>query len=188
MSEALDRRPEMTRGRSSRRRTLLLLFTIVLLGVAVYWVLAASPISPGKEQMLLEGRPVVVEYAESATAEDLKLPFYPGAEIETSFSYQVQTRGGVPITYYASAILLTDDAPDRVAQEYRSRLPGRPEPEKLDDPSGERYVLAVAGGDEVRRVSITARDGGSRIELTRATRPTPPKPGLQPRFPRGTPV
>ncbi len=178
----------MTRGRSSRRRTLLLLFTIALLGVAVYWVLAASPISPSEEQMRLEGRPVIVEYAESATAEDLKLPFYPGAEIETSFSYRIETRGGVPITYYASAILLTDDAPDQVAQAYRAQLPGKPEPEKVDDPSGERYVLAVAGGDEVRRVSITAREGGSRIELTRATRPAPPEPGLRPRLPRGTPV
>jgi hypothetical protein len=178
----------MTRGRSSRRRTLLLFFTVALLGVAVYWVLAASPPSPTREEMRLDGRRVVVEYADSATAEDLKLPFYPGAEIESSFSYRVETRGGVPITYYASAILLTADAPDEVAQAYRARLPGSPEPEKVEDASGERYVLAVAGGDEVRRVSITAREGGSRVELTRATRVEIPQPGLRPRSPRGTPA
>ncbi len=178
----------MTPGRSSRERILLLFLAVALLAVAAYWVLAASQPSPSREQMRLDGRPVVVEYADSATAEDLKLPFYPGAEIETSFSYKVETRGGVPITYYASAILVTADAPDKVAQLYRSQLPGSPEPEKVDDPSGERYVLAVAGGDEVRRVSIAARDGGSRVELTRATRPVPPKPGLRPPLPRGTPA
>jgi len=178
----------MTPGRSSRGRILLLFLAVALLAVAAYWVLAASQPSPSREEMRLDGRPVMVEYADSATAEDLKLPFYPGAEIESSFSYKVETRGGVPITYYASAILVTADAPDEVAQAYRSQLPGNPEPEKIDDPSGERYVLAVAGGDEVRRVSITARDGGSRVELTRATRPAPPKRELRPALPRGTPA
>ncbi|MCJ7821742.1 MAG: hypothetical protein MUQ26_01450, partial [Armatimonadetes bacterium] len=170
----------MTPGRSSRGRILLLFSAAALLAVAAYWVLAASQPSPVREEMRLDGRPVTVEYADSATSEDLKLPFYPGAEIETSFVYTVETRGGVPITYYASAILVTADPPDKVAQAYRSQLPGNPEPEKIDDPSGERYVLAVAGGNEVRRVSITARDGGSRVELMRATRPDVPKSGLRP--------
>jgi len=178
----------MTPGRSSRGRILLLFLAVALLAVAAYWVLAASQPSPSREEMRLDGRPVMVEYADSATAEDLKLPFYPGAEIESSFSYKVETRGGVPITYYASAILVTADAPDEVAQAYRSQLPGNPEPEKVDDPSGERYVFAVAGGNEVRRVSIAARDGGSRVELTRATRPDVPKSGLRPPLPRGTPA
>ena len=178
----------MTTGRSSRGRILLLLLAVALLAVAAYWVLAASQPSPKREEMRLDGRPVMVEYADSATAEDLKLPFSPGAEIESSFSYRVETRGGVPITYYASAILVTADAPDKVAQVYRSQLPGNPEPEKVDDPSGGRYVFAVAGGNEVRRVSIAARDGGSRVELTRATRPDVPKSGLRPPLPRGTPA
>jgi len=178
----------MRRGRSSRRRTLLFLFTGGLLALAVYWVLAGSPPAPTREIMRLDRRPVVVEYADSAAAEDLKLPFYPGAQVESSFRYAVETRGGIPVTYYASAVLVTGDGPETVAQAYRSKLPGNPEPERIEDAQGERYVLAVAGGDEVRRVSISAREEGSRIELTRATRPVVPGPGLRPGPPVGTPA
>jgi len=162
--------------------------TVALLVALAYWVLAASPLSPGREGMYLDGRRVLVDYAASASAEDLMLPFHPEAEVESGFSYAVKTTDGIQITYYASAVLATTDAPEKVAESYRAQLPGNPEPEVIEDASGKRYVLAVAGADEVRKVSISAREEGSRIELTRAARPAVPKPAPRPRRPGETPA
>ncbi|UCC69563.1 MAG: hypothetical protein JSV79_06575 [Armatimonadota bacterium] len=169
-------------------RTPLLFLTVGLLAALAYWVLAASPPSPSREEMTLDGRPVVVEYAPSASAEDLMLPFYPEAEVDSSFAYTVKTRDGIQIAYYASAVLATPDPPEKVADAYRTRLPGEPGPQTIEDPSGKRWVLAVAGGDEVRMVSISVREAGSRIELTRAARPVVPSPAPRPRAPGQTPA
>ncbi len=172
----------------SQPRTLLLFSAVALLAALGYWVLAAPPLSPTREQMFLHDRLVVVEYAASASAQDLMLPFYPEAEVESSFSYSVETTDGAPFTYYASAVLATADPPEEVAETYRAQLPGRPEPQIIEEGPDKRYVLAVAGGDEVRKVSVTAHEGVSHIELTRATRPVVPSPAPRPRRPGETPA
>ena len=178
----------MTPSFHARPRALVLVVSFALLAVLVYWVVAASLPAPRQEEMALDGRPVIVEYSASASAEDLMLPFYPEAELVSSFAYSVKTKGGIPITYYGSAVLHSTDAPDKVAENYRAELPGSPEPEAIEDESGERYVLAVAGGNEVRKVTITGQDTDCRIELTRATRPVVPRPAPRPRTPYETPA
>ena len=172
----------------ARPRTLVLLVSFALPAILVYWVVAASPPAPRQEEMALDGRPVIVDYSASASAEDLMLPFYPEAELVSSFSYTVKTKAGIPVTYYGSAVLHSADAPDEVVENYRAELPGSPEPEAIEDESGERHVLAVAGGNEVRKVTITGQDTGCRIELTRATRPMVPRPAPRPRTPYETPA
>jgi len=157
----------------------------LLLG-ALCWVVAASSIAPREEEMVVEGAPVVVEYATSVTADALKLPFYAGSELEQGFAYTVRTKDGRDVSYYASALLTTPDPPQRVAASYQAQLPGKPEPEIVEHKGGKRYVLAVANEGEVRRVSITGQESGSRIQLTRATRPSVPEElrqaPSQPRF------
>jgi hypothetical protein len=172
----------------SRRRALFLLVACGLFAAISYWVLAAARPAVQQEEMTLNDVPVVVEYATSVSARDLMLPFYRGAELEHGFAYTVKTKKGNAVTYYASAVLETPDSPEKVADAYRADLPGRPEPEVIEDQSGKRYVLAVAGNDEVRQVTITPSESGSRIELIRATRPVMPSPPLVPRTPRETPV
>jgi len=139
--------------------------------------------TPKKEEMLLDGNVVVVDYRTSATSDDLLLPFYPGAGVENSFSYTVTTKEGEPVLYYALADLMSADPPSRVAEDYRNKLPGKPNPEAISDeqgkpstrPAGKRLVLAVGTAADVRMVTIAQRAGGSRIQLVRATKPVIPE-------------
>jgi hypothetical protein len=131
--------------------------------------------APKKEEMLLDGNVVVVDYRTSATSDDLLLPFYPGASVENSFSYTVTTKEGKPVLYYALADLVSPDPPSRVAEDYRSKLPGKPKAEAISDDQGKRLVLAVGTEAEVRVVTITERSSGSRIRLVRATKPIIPE-------------
>jgi hypothetical protein len=140
--------------------------------------------TPKKEEMLLDGNVVVVDYRTSATSDDLLLPFYPGADAENSFSYTVTTKEGKPVLYYALADLVSPDPPSRVAEDYRSKLPGKPNPEALSDDQGKRLVLAVGAEAEVRVVTITERDSGSRIRLVRATKPVIPEARRAPAQPQ----
>ena len=136
-----------------------------------------TPGPPTREEMLLNGIPVVVEYVKPASPQDLMLPRYPGAKLETSFSYTVSEKGGKRLLLYAAARLTTSDPPRQVAARYSEKLPGKPKPELLEDKSGTGYVLAIASDREVRQVTVTGRGKGSRIELIRATKPaTPDRP------------
>jgi hypothetical protein len=156
--------------------------TVVLIAVgaafaAGSWLTAAAVLSPRTEKMEVGGVRVDGSYTPSATADDLDLPFYPGAKVQDSFVYRVTAPGDRRVLYYASAILSSPDSPDKVAAHYHDVLPGHPKAETLEGEDGERLVLAVSQGDEVKTVTITAADGGSRIELIRTTKPTvPPKP------------
>ena len=132
--------------------------------------------TPTKEEMLLNGHTVVVDYRTSATSNDLLLPFYEGARVETSLLYKVTTKDGKPVLYYAAAELATGHAPGRVAEYYRGKLPGKPKPETIAEKRGKRLVLAVGTEAEVRMVTITQRGSGSRIQLVRATKPAIPQP------------
>jgi len=139
---------------------------------------------PKREEMLLNDRVVVVDYQTSATSEDLLLPFYAGARVENSYSYTITTKEGAPVLYYACAELATRDAAGRVAEDYRGKLPGQPQPETISDKGGKRLVLAVATATEVRMVTITERDGGSHIQLIRSTKPVIPEARPQQATPR----
>jgi hypothetical protein len=156
--------------------------TIAILAVAIALVsvtllTAAKKLAPRTEQMTANEAPVAVDYTPSASAEDLGIPLYPGAELQDSFAYKVMASDGKQVMRYASAVLSSADAPGKVASHYRDVLPGRPEAQSLKGDGGERLVLAVSQGDEVKVVTITAADGGSRIELVCATKPAvPPKP------------
>ena len=163
-----------------RKRSVLLAVAAVLVG-AVCLIVAAPQRKPKREQMMLEGVPVVVDYQPVAKSSDLGLPFYTGATVESSFSYRITTKEGKPVTYYASATLVSSDAAEGVSQDYSDRLPGRPKAKLMSDTGGKRYLLAVGSQAEVRRVSITPQSKGCRIELTRAFGRTIPPKQLTPR-------
>jgi hypothetical protein len=160
--------------------------TVVILAVGLAasglgWLLAAPVLSPRREEMPVGSARVDVDYATSASADDLGMPLYPGAQVKDSFLYRVKTPDGKRVLYYASAVLSSADSPDKVASGYQQMLPGRPQAEVVEGDSGRRYVLALAQGDEVKMITITEAESGSRIELVRATRPSPPPKPLQPR-------
>ncbi len=170
-------------GTVARRpnRAVFILAVIGLLLGFLYLAVAAPYLSSRKEEMRLGRVPVAVEYSDSASPDDLKMPFYPGAEVEESFAYDVSVTDGRPVVEYASATLVTSDPWEKVAEYYSAELPGSPVAEALDDNSGKRYVLALSEEGEVRTVTIRPAEAGSRIHLVRATKPTPPPRRIKPR-------
>ena len=148
---------------------------------ALYFAVAAPYLSSRQEEMTLDGVPVLVTYSETASADDLMMPFYPGAAVQGSFAYSVTTKDGKPVSQYASAVLATPDSWQKVTEYYAAELPGKPQPEAIEDKSGRRHVLAVAGNGETRLVTVRETEKGSRIELLRATKPAPPAKPLKPR-------
>ncbi len=168
------------RGIHPRKRTVLLATLAVLAG-AVCLIVAAPQRKPVHERMTLNDQPVIVDYKPAAESNDLGLPFYKGARVENSFSYRITTTDGKPVTYYASAALVSPDPAETVSQDYSSKLPGKPKAELFNDKEGKRYVLAVGSTGEVRKVAITPQSKGCRIELTRATSPSLPAKPLRPR-------
>ena len=162
---------------AGRRTRTAIILVLALAALCVGWLFAAPKLAPRTEEMAANEARVDVDYTPSASAEDIGIPFYPGAEVKDSFAYAVTTPGGKQVLYYASAILSSADSADKVASHYHDVLPGHPEAETLKGDAGERLVLAVSQGDEVKMITIIGADGGSRIELVRATKPTlPPKP------------
>jgi len=164
----------------SRRFVIPVLAGLATFG-ALYFAVAAPYLSSREEEMSVGETPVVVTYAEAAGVEELGLPLYPGAAVADSFAYTVTTRDGKPVSRYAFAALTTADPPEKVAEFYRTRLPGSPKVETIEGEPGARRVLAVGNDKETRVVTIIANDGGSRIEFVRATQPTSPAKPLKPR-------
>ena len=169
---------------SARKHHLIAFSALALLLSALCCVGAAQELESKREGLLIQEVPVVVDYAATASAEDLKLPFYSGAEVASSFSYTVTTRDDELIVSYSSALLTSSDAPERVAQAYTELLPGAPPAERLEDEAGARYIIALSADGEVRVVAITAHESGSRIQLIRASEPNPPPAMTEPRQPR----
>lgn len=134
-------------------------------------VSAAVPQPPASERMWRGAKRVFVQYVRSASAEDLKLPFYPEASLERSFAYTVTDRQGRQVAYYAVATLVSSDRPERVAERYCAQLRGLSEAEVIGDASGTRHVLAAADGRETRQITVRSHPSGSHIELIRAVRP-----------------
>jgi len=169
---------------SARKHHLMALSVFALLLAALCCVGAAQELESKREGLLIQEVPVVVDYATAASAEDLKLPFYSGAEVVNSFSYTVTTRENELVVSYSSALLTSSDAPERVAQAYTELLPGAPPAERVEGEAGARYVIALSVDGEVRVVAITAHESGSRIQLIRASEPKPPPAMSEPRQPR----
>jgi hypothetical protein len=162
-------------------RAVLVLTAVGLLLGAFYLAVAAPYLSSHEEEMKLGRVPVTVTYSDSASPEDLKMPFYPGAEIEESLAYDVAAGDGKRVVQYASASLSTVDAWEAVAEYYSAELPGHPEAETVEGESGLRYVLAVSDETEVRTVTVRPAEKGSRIELVRAVHPKHPTRPAKPR-------
>ena len=168
----------------TRRRRALLLTALGALLLAIGLAAGAVVLAPITEKMKLDGGEVEIKYTPSASAEELLLPFYPGATVEDSFTYHVTSAAGKQILRYAGARLVTADAPEKAAAFYNDKLPGRPEATVIEDEAGKRWVLAVASGDEVRSITISAAEGKTHIELVRTSRPAPPSPTKPPLRPR----
>ena len=169
---------------SARKHHLIAFSAFALLLSALCCAASAQELESKREGLLIQEVPVVVDYATTASAEDLKLPFYSGAEVANSFSYTVTTRDDELIVSYSSALLTSSDAPERVAQAYAELLPGAPPAERVEDEAGARYVIALSADGEVRVVAITAHESGSHIQLIRASEPNPPAAMTEPRQPR----
>ncbi len=152
----------------------------LVIGLAV----GAVVLAPVTEKMKLEGGEVEIKYTPSATAEELLLPFYPGAKVDESYVYQVTSSDGKQVLYYAGARMVTADSPEKAVAFYRDKLPGHPEASVVEDDAGKYWVLAIATGDEVRNVTISSHEGKTRIELVRTSRPAPPGPSRSPLRPR----
>jgi hypothetical protein len=160
--------------------SLILMLTGTTTAVPMAPVNAAASQPPTSERMWRGGKRVFVQYVCPASAEDLKLPFYPEARLERSFAYTVSDRQGRQIAYYATASLVSSDRPERAADRYCAQLPGLSEAELIEDASGKRYVLAAADGRETRQVTVRPHRSGCHIELIRTLRPVPviePRPG-----------
>ena len=166
--------------RSPRHAVRIALALAVLLG-ALYFAAAAPYLSSRQEEMSLDGVPVLVTYSETASADDLMMPFYPGAAVEGGFAYSVTTKDGKPVSQYASAVLATPDSWQKVTEYYAAELPGKPQPEAIEDKAGKRHVLAVAGKGETRMVTVRETETGSQIELLHATEFAPPAKPVKPR-------
>ena len=171
----------MGHATQSRRHAVLIALALAVLLSALYFAVAAPYLSSRQEEMTLDGVPILVTYSETASADDLMMPFYPEAAVEGSFAYRVTTKDGKPVSQYASAVLATSDSWEKVTQYYAAELPGEPQPEAIEDKAGKRHVLAVAGNGETRMVTIRETEEGSRIELLRATESAPPAKPLKPR-------
>ena len=165
----------------SRRHAVLIALALLLLLSALYFAVAAPYLSSLQEEMTLDGVPVLVTYSESASADDLMMPFYPEAAVEGSFAYSVTNKNGKPVSQYASAVLATPDSWQKVTEYYAAELPGKPQPEAIEDKAGKRHVLAVAGKGETRMVTVRETATGSQIELLRAAESAPPARPLKPR-------
>ena len=165
----------------SRRHAVLIALALAALLSALYFAVAAPYLSSRQEEMTLDGVPVLVTYSETASAADLMMPFYPEAAVEGSFAYSVATKDGKPVSQYASAVLATLDSWQKVTQYYAAELPGKPQPEAIEDKAGKCHVLAVAGKGETRMVTVRETATGSQIELLRAIESTPPAKPLKPR-------
>jgi hypothetical protein len=169
-------------GRTFRSRRFII---PVLVGLAtfgaLYLAVAAPYLSSREEEMSVGETPVVVTYADTASADDLGLPLYPGAAVADSFAYTVTAKDGKPVSRYAFVALTTADPPEKVAEFYRTKLPGQPKVETVEGESGARRVLAVGNDKETRTVTIIETSEGSRIELVRAARPASPAKPLKPR-------
>ena len=166
---------------SRRRARTVIILTVALAAVSLGWLLAAPKLAPRTEEMPVGDARATVDYTPSATAEDLGMPFYAGAKVVDSFLYRATASDGKRVLYYASAILSSTDSPDKVAASYHEKLPGHPAAEALEGELGHRLVLSVEQGDEVKVVTITAANGGSRIELVRTSKPSPPSKPLKPK-------
>jgi len=165
----------------SRRHAVLIALALAMLLSALYFAVAAPYLSSRQEEMTLDGVAVLVTYSETASADDLMMPFYPEAAVEGSFAYSVNTKDGKPVSQYASAVLATPDSWQKVTEYYAAEMPGKPQPEAIEDNTGKRHVLAVAGKGETRMVTVRETATGSQIELLRATESAPPAKPLKPR-------
>jgi len=168
----------MTHGQTNRRGSLLRVAALGLLLALLPVLCSASSLSAKRENMTINWAPVVVEYEPSATAQDVMLPLPEGAKLVGGLRYTVTAEDGRVVLSYASVTLTTRRSPEQAAGEYTAKLPGNPRPEVVEGKSGKRLVLAVGNEEEVRTVTITAQDGGARVELVRA---------LQSALPQGTP-
>lgn len=166
--------------RITPRRRLVTAAVVVVAAASLGALVAMPTLAPKTERATINDAPVEVAYLPAATAKDLGLPFYQGAVVQDSFAYTVTGEQGQPVLAYASALLTTPDSVDVIVASYRAQLPGAPEPQVMKDEAGERTVFALGQGEEVRTVTITAVEKGSRIELIRTTKLTVPPRVLRP--------
>ncbi len=169
---------------SRTRRRALLLTALGILLLVIGLAAGAVVLAPVTEKMKLDGGEVEIKYTPSASAKELLLPFYPGTTVEDSFTYRVTNDKGKQVLHYTGARLVTADTPEKAVAFYHEKLPGRPEATVIEDESGNRWVLAVATGEEVHSVTISAAEGITHIELVRTSRPAPPSPTKPPLRPR----
>jgi hypothetical protein len=166
----------MARRRTKATRGLLFISLLLCLSAFAGAPKTAPIKEPPRETLKWGDTEILVERTTTATPDDLQLPFYAGAKFREGYTRRLMTKDGAPLSYLASVTLTSTDKPEKVAQDYSQRLPGKPKPETIQDKSGKRTVLAVALQQEVRTVTIVSTKAGSEIRLTRAIKQADPPP------------
>ena len=92
-------------------------------------------------------------------AQNLGVAFYPGAEIRKGSAADVSFGS----MHTSKVVLETDDAPDKVADFYRSQMPDA----NFLPPQGDRYSIVKGGPGDMTTVSIHPEDGRTRIDIGR---------------------
>ncbi len=162
----------MTSFRKNKWFALALAAAIASVGAAVIAVAAQpgdKPTSFREEFLSLYYGQIVLEYASPATAEDLGLPFYPGAKLERSWRYLAKEKDGRPAGYLAQAFLVTPEEPEKVAAFYKAKK-GLKETTDLSDAlksalTGERLLFGELDGHALT-VTIEREQKTSRTKIT----------------------
>jgi hypothetical protein len=95
-------------------------------------------------------------------ARNIGVDIYPGAEVSKNGSASM-TIGGM---HTSSAVLETDDSPDKVAAFYKSKLPSS----AYSSNQGDHYSMMAGDKDNMTTINIAGRDGKTVIEISRVTK------------------
>ncbi len=97
-----------------------------------------------------------------AAAREIGVAMYPGAQMSKNGSASM-TIGGIHTT---TAMLETDDAPNVVADFYRSRMPNA----HYSSNQGDNYSMMTGDKDDMTTVNIQGYEGRTRIQISRVTK------------------
>lgn len=98
----------------------------------------------------------------SEAARNIGIDLYPGAEVQKNGAASM-TIGGM---HTATAVLETDDAPDKVAAFYKSKLPSS----AYSSNQGDHYSMMSGDKDNMTTITIASRGDKTVIEISRVTK------------------
>ena len=98
----------------------------------------------------------------SEAARNIGVDVYPGAEVQKNGSASMTIAG----MHTSSAIFETDDAPDKVAAFYKSKLPSS----AYSSNQGDHYSMMSGDKENMTTINIASRGDKTVIEISRVTK------------------